>query len=314
MNQILKLTFLLFATRFFQPKKLDVSSEKRQQVSENKQLKIEEKENQRVSMNTSGLLEGIVDIEMEQEKQFKMEDDDDDDMEDVIEIKSRQTHVTKSIDALQRFQRSSSASVLVKTERDLSSSSLSNPVKPRTALSSTHQSEDIPDSQKSVIEIESSQDSVCSTRSVDACSQSSSLSSSQRQGTPRPRSAFSWSRKKELQGKKSNQDSKQSTQGTLSSFVFKPTHRSKAMPRQTAVGVQDGSSQGNSLSRRDSYEMPCSPASQTSSSQLLRLSLTSSIPGSMDMLRLGEDVTFMVSMISSVRSQKVVNSYTITQC
>ncbi|XP_030854685.1 exonuclease 1 isoform X2 [Strongylocentrotus purpuratus] len=305
-------------SRFFQPKKLDVSSEKQQQIPNDKKLKIEEKENQRVSMNTSGLLEGIVDIEMEQEKQFKMEDDDDD-IEDVIEIKlketvsgsqSRQTHVTKSIDALQRFQRSSSASVLVKTERNLSSSSLSNSVKPRTALSSTHQSEDIPDSQKSVIEIESSQDSVCSTRSVDTCSQSSSLSSSQRQGTPRPRSAFSWSRKKELQGK--DKDSKQPTQGTLSGFVFKPTHQSKPMPRQTAVGVQDGSLQGNSLSRRDSYEMPCSPVSQNSSSQLLRLSLTSSIPGSMDMLRLGEDVTFMDSQSSNLTESQNTSSITLT--
>ncbi|XP_041468401.1 exonuclease 1-like isoform X2 [Lytechinus variegatus] len=310
-------------SRFFQPKKLDVSGENKQQIPGDSKIKLEERENQRI-MNTSGLLEGIVDIEMEQQRQFKTENDGDDEAtensEDVIAIESKEsicgsrskhTHVSKSIDALQRFQRSSSAPVLTKTERNLSSNSLSTSVKPKT-LPASQQSEDIPDSQKSIIEIESSQDSVCSVRSVDTCSQSSSLSSSQRQGTPRPRGAFSWSKKKELQGKKSLKDSKQTTLGSLSNFIFKPTLQKKPMPKQAVVGVQDGLPESNSLSKRDSYERPSSPVSQDSSSQLLSLSRSSSIPGSMDMARLGEDITFMDSQSSNMTESQDTSSIDLT--
>nr|XP_054759250.1 exonuclease 1-like [Lytechinus pictus] len=310
-------------SRFFQPKKLDVSGKNKQQIPGDNKIKMEKKENQ-INMNTSGLLEGIVDIEMEQQRQFKAESDGDDEetenSEDVIAIeskesicgsRSKQTHVSKSINALQRFQRSSSAPVLTKTERNLSSNSLSTSGKPKT-LPASQQSEDIPDSQKSIIEIESSQDSVCSVRSVDTCSQLSSLSSSQRQGTPRPRGAFSWSRKKELQGKKSTKDSKQTTLGSLSNFLFKPTLQKKPMPRQAVVSVQDGLPESNSLSRRDSYERPSSPVSQDSSSQLLSLSRSSSIPGSMDMARLGEDITFMDSQSSNMTESQDTSSIDLT--
>ncbi|XP_071506297.1 uncharacterized protein [Diadema antillarum] len=245
-----------------------------------------DKENHGDQLNNSGLLEGIADIEMEQERLTKKEEDedDDDDAESVVRDENislrevhKQTHVSKSLDALQRFQRSASNPIL-KASSDVPrhhpqgidatlSKAPSDPVLRR----------DSQESRASVTDMDSSQEDAGKSWSQSSLDSSAS---SQRQGTPRPRGAFSWSRKKELQGKLGGGEAKK--QSSLSSFLFRPSNQARRMPRSSSSVSQ--SSGVESLRKVDSFEMPSSQDSADAA--FLPQSLRT---GSMDMMDLEDN-------------------------
>ncbi|XP_072172437.1 uncharacterized protein [Diadema setosum] len=244
----------------------------------------DDKENQDDQLNNSGLLEGIADIEMEQERLTKEEEDDDDDAESVVGDENvslrgvhRQTHVSKSLDALQRFQRSASNPILKASSdvprlrpRGIDATLSKVPSDPVLKLDSQ-------ESQASVTDMDCSQEDLG--RSWSQSSLDSSASS-QRQGTPRPRGAFSWSRKKELQGKLGGGEAMK--QSSLSSFLFRPGNQARRMPRSSSSVSQ--SSGVESLRKGDSFEMP---SSQDSADAAF---LPQSLPmGSMDMMDLEDN-------------------------
>ena len=301
----------LFRFRFFPSKAEDTSAQNPVTIKKETEKREAEKENERDQLNTSGLLEGISSIEEEQDRQYKPENDsylcNGDDDEELMEIKeerssearSKQTHVSKSMDALQRFQRSNSYPVLQKMDNKLSSSTISQQSKlsnTSTPLRSKSNIDISKDSQDSVAEIDSSQDSVISVKT----NSSSQPSSSQRQGTPRPRSAFAWSRKEQLRGKTGK--GRQSTLSTLSNFAFKPVNKASVMPRKSSIlnsASDKGCPQGRTMTRMDSSESVGSLLSQNSLSQTT-LQSSYSIPPSMDMEGIDEDNSRMVFIVSTI--------------